>query len=189
MVLYFVRTLFIILYCTVVLYCIIHGYLPASFNDHGSLNDLSWSHIRKSLWSGCTNCSGGGGGRGSRGEHTTKYTTQTLTVCIEGDHLIFIIIIFAGNECHFSSCLGSLKGILDLFVCASQLNNTIMVFILLCLSVKFFHYSPSPHLAGLSQGVNSNGFWSNPKVFQNIDAKKVSWWRRIQEARQLCSRI
>lgn len=94
--------------------------------------------------------------------HTTKYTTQTLTICIEGDHLIFITILFTGNECHFSSCLGSLKGtgILDLFVCTSQLNNTIMVFILLCLilSVKFFHYSPLSHLAGLSQGVNSNGF-------------------------------
>ena len=60
---------------------------------------------------------GEGGSRGGvGGEHTTKYTTQTLTVCIEGDHLIFIIIIFTGNECHFSSCLGSLKGILDLFV-------------------------------------------------------------------------
>ena len=28
-----------------------------------------------------------GEGGGGRREHTTKYTTQTLTVCIEGDHL------------------------------------------------------------------------------------------------------
>ena len=69
------------------------------------------------------------------GQHTTKYTTQTLTVCIEGDHLIFVIIIFTGNECHFSSCLGSLKGILDLFVFTSQLNNTIMVFMHFTVSV------------------------------------------------------
>ena len=47
--------------------------------------------------------------------------------------VITFIIIFTGNEYHFSSCLGSLKGILDLFVCTSQLNNTIVVFILLCL--------------------------------------------------------
>lgn len=111
------------------LYCIIHGFLPVSFNDHGSLNDISVNHFGQVAQIAV---GGGGGGRGAY----NKYATQTLTVCIEGDHLIFIVIIFTGNECHFSSCLGSLKGILYLFVCTSQLNNTIMVFILLSVNVS-----------------------------------------------------
>lgn len=45
----------------------------------------------------------------SRGEHTTKYTTQTLTVCIEGDHLIFIIIILQGMSVIFQVALALLK--------------------------------------------------------------------------------
>ena len=111
------------------LYCIIHGYLPVSLNDCGSLNDLSWSHISKSLWSGCTNCSGGGGG-GVEGSIQQNIQPKPSLFVLK---VITFIIIFTGNEYHFSSCLGSLKGILDLFVCISRLNNTIMVFILLCL--------------------------------------------------------
>ena len=64
-----------------------------------------------------------------------KTDNPNLNCLFEGDHLIFIIIIFTGNECHFSSCLGSLKGILDLFVCTSQLNNGF-----LCLSICFIIY-------------------------------------------------